>query len=328
MMSSPRCLLLWLASLFLFAPALVSSADDDKVLASLPSPACNVSHEIVFSASPQKSRSGIHVATIGCGDKAAYEIPGLLWSLAKQPQRKEISLHLILDASIYDHLIHCLHLLKTVFRSIDVYRTNHVVNLPCGIDLACFHCSGCKLFLYDILSEQVKHVLYVDADTLVLGDLAELWQVWSSKALEQKIFLAAKESGTSYSTRVKNIYGPTGINSGVLLMNLGMMRQLGVTVKTLMDVNPIPLEWPDQDLLNNWCHLKYHTCGFLACKWNIRIDYHVDAVEECRDHARNMRDGILHGNRRAFHSGSTEPKQFEMHDENRRKFEKFCKMQT
>ena len=319
-----------LPCLLLFTSSLISgsSSAHENSKTAFSGPACNVSHEIIFPQPSIRLQSVIHVAIVGCGGKASHEITGLLWSLAEQPQREYISLHLVLDSKVYDYMINCLQLLRTLFHSIDVYHIDYVKNLPCGRDGSCFHCSTCKLFLYDILSNHVKHVLYLDTDTLVLGDLSELWQVWSNKPLEPVLFIAVREAGFAYQSRAKKqvFYGPTGINSGVLLMNLGIMRQLGITVKVLMDTNSAPLYWPDQDLLNNWCHRKYHTCAFLNCKWNIRIDYLLNDNDECKEYARSPGDGILHGNRKVFHKRSSNPQQFEMHNNNSRNLKKFCKM--
>ena len=179
-----------------------SSSAHENSKTAFSGPACNVTQEIIFPQPSIRLQSVIHVAIVGCGGKASHEIAGLLWSLAEQPQRKYISLHLVLDSKVYDYMINCLQLLRTLFHSIDVYHIDYVKNLPCGRDGSCFHCSTCKLFLYDILSNHVKHVLYLDTDTLVLGDLSELWKVWSNKPLEPVLFIAVREPVKSKKTSI------------------------------------------------------------------------------------------------------------------------------
>ena len=108
-----------------------------------------------------------------------------------------------------------------------------------------------RIFLTDLLPD-VDRALYLDADVIVVDDLAPLW---------------ATELGGSYLAAVTNVFEPwyahrpaelglagpeVYFNAGVLLMNLGVMRTEGCSSRLLDNgvSNAADLLWRDQDALN------------------------------------------------------------------------------
>jgi lipopolysaccharide biosynthesis glycosyltransferase len=108
-----------------------------------------------------------------------------------------------------------------------------------------------RVFLPELLP-RVDRVLYLDCDTIVADSLEPLWQT----AL-----------GDNYLAAVTNVFqrnhvqrpaelglaGPeVYFNSGVLLMNLDLMRRDGCSgaLRDYARAHASELEWPDQDALN------------------------------------------------------------------------------
>ena len=106
-----------------------------------------------------------------------------------------------------------------------------------------------RLLLPSVLQE-VETCLYVDADTLIVGDLSELfsWEldddyiagVWDAGIPELGYSLEEIPNMDSY------------INAGVLLMNLKKMREDGIEEKCF-SILPNNYHFHDQDILNIAC---------------------------------------------------------------------------
>jgi lipopolysaccharide biosynthesis glycosyltransferase len=106
-----------------------------------------------------------------------------------------------------------------------------------------------RVFLPELLPE-LDRVLYLDADTLVVDDPRPLWCTDLSDHL-----LAAVDNvlEPQFAGRAKEIgleAGQRYFNSGVLLLNLAVMREEGSTRRIVEFARTRPLLWPDQDALN------------------------------------------------------------------------------
>ena len=108
-----------------------------------------------------------------------------------------------------------------------------------------------RILLPDLLPESDR-VLYLDADTLVLGDLAPLAALDLGDALVgavTNVFEAWR--GTEHTDRL-GLDQASYFNSGVLLLNLRELRRsdaMGQLRRVVADRGP-DLLWPDQDALN------------------------------------------------------------------------------
>ena len=124
-----------------------------------------------------------------------------------------------------------------------------------------------RTFLPELLPG-VDRVLYLDADTIAMDSLASLWEI---------------ELGEHYLAAVTNVFEPWNagypaalglpgpeayFNSGVLLMNLRLMRDEGSS-QALLDygaaARPDRVAWGDQDALNV---VLGHRRLPLAPRWN------------------------------------------------------------
>lgn len=149
-----------------------------------------------------------------------------------------------------------------------------------------------RIFLPELLAD-VDRVLYLDVDTIVLDALDELF---------------ATDLRDSHLAAVSNVFqldhlgrlARLGIddprdyfNSGVLLMNLDLMRRDGSTqaLKEFAIANGDDLLWPDQDTLNlvlgetrRPLHPRWNVMtSLLLWPWSVYA-FGVGAVEEARRH--------------------------------------------
>lgn len=109
-----------------------------------------------------------------------------------------------------------------------------------------------KPFVDQIVPDYVERLLFIDADTIVAGSVAELNAIdMSGKALGVVPVNFGVESIRKGHIRLENgnqVY----FNSGVLLFNLSVWRSENCHQMIIDTLNKkINLDWPDQNLLNN-----------------------------------------------------------------------------
>lgn len=111
-----------------------------------------------------------------------------------------------------------------------------------------------RLLAHNYLPETLDKILYLDADILCINDLKELYEI----DLGNYLYAAASHSGLtniSYvvnKVRLKNYAAGEYFNSGVLLMNLPLIREeiQAQTIFSYIRENHTNLFLPDQDILN------------------------------------------------------------------------------
>lgn len=124
-----------------------------------------------------------------------------------------------------------------------------------------------RIFLDQLLPEEVETVLYLDADTLIASSIDELFQI----PLENMAICAAKDQQNFITATKQRIGLPqqqTYVCSGVLLMNLSYWREHNIAQKILdwAIANAHRLGCPDQDAIN--VVLREKTV-VLPAKWGI-----------------------------------------------------------
>lgn len=112
-----------------------------------------------------------------------------------------------------------------------------------------------RLLAPGLLPDTVRKAIYLDADTLVLDDIAPLWRT----SLGGKALAAAQDTGFlslehAWFPCEELGLSPAGkyLSSGVLLMDLGRWRQERLAEKVLafLRSSKHKLSFPDQDALN------------------------------------------------------------------------------
>ncbi|XP_034441237.1 glucoside xylosyltransferase 2 [Hippoglossus hippoglossus] len=176
-------------------------------------------------------------------------------------------------------------------------------------------CAAQRLFLPVILKD-VDSLLYVDTDVLFLRPMDDIWSLLKSFNSSQLAAMAPEHEVPKigwYSRFARHpFYGVTGVNSGVMLMNLTRIR--GTLFKNSMIPSGLSWEdllhplyqkyknhitWGDQDLLNIIFHDNPECLFIFPCQWNYRPD-HCMYGSNCKG-AEEEGVSILHGNRGVYH---------------------------
>lgn len=109
-----------------------------------------------------------------------------------------------------------------------------------------------RLFAHKIFPK-VDKLLYLDSDTMILGDLANLYntdvtQYASGAVIDMAPVMDAKNTNGQYARNFSENYLKNGpyFNSGVLLINTKNMAKNDILLKNIK----VKLKYPDQDILN------------------------------------------------------------------------------
>ncbi|XP_053614083.1 glucoside xylosyltransferase 1-like isoform X2 [Plodia interpunctella] len=165
-------------------------------------------------------------------------------------------------------------------------------------------CAAQRLFLPDLLPE-IDAMIYVDTDTLFLGPIDDLWSYFSKFNTSQLTAMAIEDENPNvswYPRFAKHpFYGKTGLNSGVMLMNLTRMREFEWVsyVTPIMMKWKLNIPWGDQDIINIIFHYHSRAVYELPCRYNYRTDQCTYGDACAGAVAEGVR--LLHGSRQAFH---------------------------
>ncbi|ROL48372.1 Glucoside xylosyltransferase 1 [Anabarilius grahami] len=162
-------------------------------------------------------------------------------------------------------------------------------------------CASQRLFL------PVDSVLYVDTDILFLRPVEDVWSFLSAFNRSHVAAMAPEheEPRIGWYNRFARhpYYGKTGVNSGVMLMNMTRIRaklfKWADLLMPLLHKYKLNITWGDQDLLNIIFHHNPESLFVFPCQWNYRPD-HCIYGSNC---AAAEKHGIyiLHGNRGVYH---------------------------
>ncbi|KAM9800047.1 glucoside xylosyltransferase 2 isoform X3 [Syngnathus typhle] len=167
-----------------------------------------------------------------------------------------------------------------------------------------------------VILKDVDSLLYVDTDVLFLRPMDDIWRMLKSFNSSQLAAMAPEHEIPKigwYSRFARHpFYGISGVNSGVMLMNLTRIRSTlfkngmiatGLSWEELL--HPLyqkyknHITWGDQDLLNIIFHYNPECLFIFPCQWNYRPD-HCMYGSNCKG-AEEDGVSILHGNRGVYH---------------------------
>ncbi|XP_063053568.1 glucoside xylosyltransferase 1-like isoform X2 [Engraulis encrasicolus] len=177
-------------------------------------------------------------------------------------------------------------------------------------------CASQRLFL-PLLLKDVDSLLYVDTDILFLQPVEEIWSFLSHFNSSQMAGMAPEheEPRIGWYNRFARhpYYGETGVNSGVMLMNMTRIRAKhfkndmtsvallwGELLMPLLQKYKLNITWGDQDLLNIIFHHNPEGLFVFPCQWNYRPD-HCIYGSNCAA-AEQHGVFVLHGNRGVYHN--------------------------
>ncbi|XP_015262849.1 PREDICTED: glucoside xylosyltransferase 1 isoform X2 [Gekko japonicus] len=176
-------------------------------------------------------------------------------------------------------------------------------------------CASQRLFLPLILKD-VDSLLYVDTDILFLRPVDDIWSFLKKFNSSQIAAMAPEheEPRIGWYNRFARhpYYGKTGINSGVMLMNMTRIRRKYFKndmttarlrweeiLMPLLKKYKLNITWGDQDLLNIMFFHNPESLFVFPCQWNYRPD-HCIYGSNCQQ-AEKEGIFILHGNRGVYH---------------------------
>lgn len=245
--------------------------------------------------------SVIPVLSISCGTKGQRHVNAFITKLVDSGSRR-LNVTILADDYNYKFYHKDEKVIKSKFydlRFVDI--SSHIKNVSSLVQYQGYRlypCANFKLDAPSFLSDELA--LYLDIDVLVMEDLHNLWKVWDKvpgKVWHLALEIQSNNSGWYYDRRFtkKHFMPPSGVNSGVILMNLTAMRELEMTGYSLIQADKEPNSLGDQDTVNTWCYFHQSMCGILDCPWNRRDDdlCYVDFVDL-------VYVGIIHGNGRRF----------------------------
>lgn len=119
------------------------------------------------------------------------------------------------------------------------------------------------------LLTDVERVIYLDSDTLVLGDISQLWETNCNDSIamacrDRKVIKLSEDSPWPLNPEEANL---PYFNSGIMLVDLARWRTEGIEQQCLDLISKPsgPYRWWDQTILN---HVLRGKIGFLPQEWN------------------------------------------------------------
>lgn len=144
-----------------------------------------------------------------------------------------------------------------------------------------------RLFLPDILDESIDRVLYLDTDTIVCGDLSDLFTIdLGNYSIAGCMDYMGFKDGIYKRLGYPESHGY--ICSGVLVMNLKYFREHDLSRRIIgfARKNPELIQFPDQDAINYICHTSIK---LLPLKYDMLAPFFTDK-EFIRLHENDVRE--------------------------------------
>uniref|UniRef100_A0A1A8IW99 Glucoside xylosyltransferase 1 n=1 Tax=Nothobranchius kuhntae TaxID=321403 RepID=A0A1A8IW99_NOTKU len=263
-----------------------------------------------------KSEPAMHLAVVACGERLQETLTmiksAVLFNI------KFLHLHVFAEDQLHDSFTEALESWPRFIRrkyNYSIYSISFPSENAAEWKKLFKPCASQRLFLPLILKD-VDSIIYVDSDILFLQPVDHLWAFLSQFNPSQLAAMSPEheEPRIAWYNRFARhpFYGRTGINSGVMLMNMTRMRSaffkndmtsVGLRweelLMPLLQKYKLNITWGDQDLLNIIFHYNPEFLLEFPCKWNYRPD-HCIYGSNC---ASAEEDGIymLHGNRGVYH---------------------------
>ncbi|XP_029969313.1 glucoside xylosyltransferase 1 [Salarias fasciatus] len=268
------------------------------------------------SSSRRRPEPAMHLAVVACGERLDETVTmiksAVLFSI------KRLYVHIFAEDQLHASFMEALESWPGFIRSrfnYTVYSISFPSENAAEWKKLFKPCASQRLFLPLILKD-VDSVVYVDSDIIFLQPVDHLWAFLSQFNASQLAAMAPEheEPRIAWYNRFARhpFYGRTGVNSGVMLMNMTRMRSTFFKndmtpvalrweelLMPLLQKYKLNITWGDQDLLNIIFHYNPESLLEFPCQWNYRPD-HCIYGSNC---ASAEEDGIfiLHGNRGVYH---------------------------
>ncbi|XP_056133657.1 glucoside xylosyltransferase 1 [Lampris incognitus] len=258
----------------------------------------------------------MHLAVVACGQRLEETLTMI--KSAVLLSIKPLFLHIFAEGQLHASFIEALDSWPGFVRSrfnYSVYAISFPSENAAEWKKLFKPCASQRLFLPLILKD-VDSLVYVDSDILFLQPVDQLWAFLTQFNSSQLAAVAPEheEPRIAWYNRFARhpFYGRTGINSGVMLMNMTRIRNtyfkndmtsVGLRweelLMPLLQKYKLNITWGDQDLLNIIFHHNPECLLEFPCQWNYRPD-HCIYGSNCASAEENG-IYILHGNRGVYH---------------------------
>ncbi len=139
-----------------------------------------------------------------------------------------------------------------------------------------------RLFLSDVISNDIDKCIYMDTDMIVEDNIAELWEY----NIEDYLAGVVEDENSKMNQERLNLDFNNYFNAGLLLLNLKKIREYNIIDKAIefYNQNKEKITLQDQDILNGVMNGK---CKFLPLRWNINTPAYMN---ESVNHFYSMED--------------------------------------
>ena len=220
---------------------------------------------------------------IVCSTDDNYIMPTgvMLTSLFENNKGINVNIHLLHGGLTDDHIEQITHQVNIYGQNIIFYRMddNLFSDFPIGKSYQTDHVGSSmatyyRLFLSQILPDNIEKVIFLDGDILVLDSLKELWNI----DMSDKAIAAVADSFNNEISHYNRLRYPQNqgyFNAGVLLINLKYWREHNVQSLFIDYVANYPerLACHDQDVLN---YVFKDVKKELPFKYNMLNEYWFD----------------------------------------------------
>lgn len=144
-----------------------------------------------------------------------------------------------------------------------------------------------RLMLPNLIN--LDKIIYLDADTIIQRDLAELFNI----DLKNNFIAGVLDPAGEKTSKVSRSKNDPYINSGVTLINLNEMRLDGSLEKSIEIYKKFEsqIAWPDQCIMNKYTEGKKL---ILDSKWNRQVFSNSIDEDQFRDFSSSSYSSILH----------------------------------
>lgn len=207
-----------------------------------------------------------------------------IFSLMEQvPASRQVRLHLLTDESFQEEDERLFSFLAGRFENLQLKK--HLITEEAfekrSFEGSLWSKAACYRLLLPELLKDVDLCLYLDSDTLVVGNIEPLWDTdMSGYSLAGVFQNIAPVRGQTVGDQIPGLQ--TYVNSGVLLMNLELMRRRRLQEKLIRGIRDYMLV--DQDLLNVVC---YGSIQLLPQEYNVMAGTSVEAPKIMHFHLRD-----------------------------------------
>lgn len=258
-----------------------------------------------YGSDTAATRTEVSLTVVACGSKLEETLTMLKSALIYNNKKTNINIKIITEDALKVKFVNQLTKWQADFSqpfSFELYSLHFPKSGEKDWRNLFKPCAAQRLFLPSLLNN-TDATLYVDTDIVFLSPTENIWSYFNRFNASQIAGLSPEHEDTQigwYNRFARHpFYGPLGVNSGVMLMNLTRMRLFDWEnqIFPLYKKYKSQITWGDQDLINILFYHHPDKLYIFPCIFNYRPD-HCMYVNVC-----NITEGIriLHGNRGYFH---------------------------